>query len=228
MDHRLIGKRIFLIEDDLMLGESLTEILQAQGAEVDWHKNAERAICTLEAAEYDLLILDIGLPKISGFEILKQLRHLNYNVPVLILSARDLLQDRVQGLDLGADDYVLKPFDLPELLARIRMLIRRRSGRSRPKITVHTVTLDPDSHQVFYLDRAINLSRQEYRLLQLLMENAGHVLTRDRLESTLLDKHELESNALEVHIHHLRKKLFPQFIRTIRGVGYLIQTDHSS
>ncbi|WP_406741479.1 winged helix-turn-helix domain-containing protein [Acinetobacter haemolyticus] len=136
-----------------------------------------------------------------------------------------MIQDRVFGLDLGADDYVLKPFDLSELLARVRVLIRRRCGRAQTKIKIGEVCLDPSSHQVFYLNQKISLSRQEYRLLKLLMEHIGQVITRDRLETALLDKDELESNALEVHIHHLRKKLFPEFIRTIRGVGYLVQVE---
>ena len=147
------------------------------------------------------------------------------DLPVLILSARDMIQDRVYGLDLGADDYVLKPFDLSELLARVRVLIRRRCGRAQSKIKVGEVCLDPNAHQVFYLGQLVNLSRQEYRLLKLLMENIGGVITRDRLETALLDKEELESNALEVHIHHLRKKIFPEFIRTIRGVGYIVQVE---
>ena len=217
--------KIFLVEDDLMLGESLSEILQAQGAEVNWHKNAERVMSCLQTSSYDLMILDIGLPKISGFELLAQLREMQQDFPVLILSARDMIQDRVYGLDLGADDYVLKPFDLSELLARVRVLIRRRCGRAQSKIKVGEVCLDPNAHQVFYLGQLVNLSRQEYRLLKLLMENIGGVITRDRLETALLDKEELESNALEVHIHHLRKKIFPEFIRTIRGVGYIVQVE---
>jgi two-component system OmpR family response regulator/two-component system response regulator QseB len=208
-----------------MLGESLSEILQAQGAEVNWHKNAERVMSCLQTSSYDLMILDIGLPKISGFELLAQLREMQQDLPVLILSARDMIQDRVYGLDLGADDYVLKPFDLSELLARVRVLIRRRCGRAQSKIKVGEVCLDPNAHQVFYLGQLVNLSRQEYRLLKLLMENIGGVITRDRLEIALLDKEELESNALEVHIHHLRKKIFPEFIRTIRGVGYIVQVE---
>ena len=213
MDYRLSGQRIFLVEDDLMLGESLSEILQAQGAEVNWHKNAERVMSCLQTSSYDLMILDIGLPEMQQ------------DLPVLILSARDMIQDRVYGLDLGADDYVLKPFDLSELLARVRVLIRRRCGRAQSKIKVGEVCLDPNAHQVFYLGQLVNLSRQEYRLLKLLMENIGGVITRDRLEIALLDKEELESNALEVHIHHLRKKIFPEFIRTIRGVGYIVQVE---
>jgi len=207
MDYRLSGQRIFLVEDDLMLGESLSEILQAQGAEVNWHKNAERVMSCLQTSSYDLMILDIGLPKISGFELLAQLREMQQDLPVLILSARDMIQD------------------LSELLARVRVLIRRRCGRAQSKIKVGEVCLDPNAHQVFYLGQLVNLSRQEYRLLKLLMENIGGVITRDRLEIALLDKEELESNALEVHIHHLRKKIFPEFIRTIRGVGYIVQVE---
>ena len=223
MDRELAGQRIFLVEDDLMLGESLSEILDELGAEVNWHKSAEKVCALLQQQAYQLLILDIGLPKISGFELLQQLRAAGLVLPVLILSARDQIQDRVHGLDLGADDYVLKPFHLDELLARIRAMLRRGQGRAQRTLNVADVCLDPSAHCVRYLGQLVNVSRQEYRILKLLMEHAEQVITRDRLEAVLLDSEELESNALEVHIHHLRKKLFPQLIRTVRGVGYMVQ-----
>lgn len=224
MDRGLIGQRLLLVEDDLMLGESLTDVLLAHGAQVDWHKDGEHIRKALQHTAYDVLILDIGLPYVSGFDVLSRLRESGCDLPVLILSARDQVQDRVKGLNLGADDYLLKPFDLSELLARIRALGRRRQGRAQPKIDVKGVSLDPMSHQVWYQQQLINLSRQEFRLLQLLMEHADQVMTRDRLESALLDADSIESNTLEVHIHHLRKKLFPELIRTLRGVGYMVQS----
>jgi DNA-binding response OmpR family regulator len=225
MDRGLMGQRILLVEDDLMLGESLQEVLMVHGALVDWHKDGERVRQTLQQQQHDVLILDVGLPRLSGFEVLSRLRESGYDVPVLMLTARDQLQDRVMGLDLGADDYVLKPFDLAELLARLRAVVRRRQGRAQPKIQVGEVSLDPMSHQVTYQSQLVALSRQEFRLLQLLMEHTDQVMTRDRLESALLDADsEVESNTLEVHIHHLRKKLYPQFIRTLRGVGYMVQS----
>jgi DNA-binding response OmpR family regulator len=224
MDRGLMGQRILLVEDDLMLGESLQEVLMAHGAQVDWHKDGERVRQTLQQQQHDVLILDVGLPRLSGFEVLSRLRSTGCDVPVLMLTARDQVQDRVMGLDLGADDYVLKPFDLAELLARLRAVIRRRQGRAQPKIQIGEVSLDPISHQISYQSQPVVLSRQEFRLLQLLMEHADQVMTRDRLESSLLDADsEVESNTLEVHIHHLRKKLYPQFIRTLRGVGYMVQ-----
>lgn len=225
MDRGLMGQRILLVEDDLMLGESLQEVLMVHGAQVDWHKDGERVRQTLQQQQHDVLILDVGLPRLSGFEVLSRLRSTGCDVPVLMLTARDQVQDRVMGLDLGADDYVLKPFDLAELLARLRAVIRRRQGRAQPKIQIGEVSLDPISHQVSYQSQPVVLSRQEFRLLQLLMEHADQVMTRDRLESSLLDADsEVESNTLEVHIHHLRKKLYPQLIRTLRGVGYMVQT----
>ncbi|MEC7119867.1 MAG: response regulator transcription factor, partial [Pseudomonadota bacterium] len=205
MDRRLIGQRILLIEDDLMLGESLHEVLLQHGALADWHKDGERLRHSLRQHAYDLLILDVGLPKLSGFELLKIIRNEQFDIPVLMLTARDQLSDRIRGLDLGADDYVLKPFDLGELLARLCALIRRGQGRAQPKLSLGALSLDPVSHRVEYQQQGLHLSKQEFRLLHVLLEHAGQVMTRDRLEQVLLsDGIEIESNSLEVHIHHLR------------------------
>lgn len=223
MDRRLIGQRILLIEDDLMLGESLHEVLLQHGALADWHKDGERLRHSLRQHAYDLLILDVGLPKLSGFELLQLIRNEQFDIPVLMLTARDQLSDRIRGLDLGADDYVLKPFDLGELLARLCALIRRGQGRAQPKLTLGALSLDPVSHQVEYQQHVVHLSKQEFRLLHVLLEHVGQVMTRDRLEQVLLsDGIEIESNSLEVHIHHLRKKTDPKLIRTLRGVGYML------
>ncbi|MFZ3192863.1 MAG: response regulator transcription factor [Moraxellaceae bacterium] len=223
MDRRLIGQRILLVEDDLMLGESLHEVLLQQGALADWHKDGERLRHSLRQHAYDVLILDVGLPKLSGFELLQLIRNEQFDIPVLMLTARDQLSDRIRGLDLGADDYVLKPFDLGELLARLCALIRRGQGRSQPKLTLGALSLDPVSHQVEYQQQIVHLSKQEFRLLHVLLEHVGQVMTRDHLEQVLLsDGIEIESNSLEVHIHHLRKKTDPKLIRTLRGVGYML------
>ncbi|MEY2863725.1 MAG: hypothetical protein RLY58_1432 [Pseudomonadota bacterium] len=223
MDRGLIGQRILLIEDDRMLGESLHEVLLQHGAVADWYTDGDHLRQQLRQQPYDALILDVGLPRISGFELLHRLRQDHIDLPVLMLTARDQLSDRVRGLDLGADDYVLKPFDLDELLARLRALIRRGQGRAQPLLTLGELTLDPIAYQVSYQQQPIHLSKQEFRLLHVLLEHVGQVMTRDRLEQVLLsDGVEIESNSLEVHIHHLRKKLYPQLIRTLRGVGYLL------
>lgn len=224
MDFGLSGLRILWVEDDLMLGETLQQVLQQQQAHVDWHKDGERLRQRLQQHDYDLIILDVGLPHTSGFQVLARLRQDGHTVPVMMLTARDQVSDRVYGLDLGADDYMVKPFDLNELLARIRALVRRSQGRASPMLQVAEVCLDAAAHQVFYQQQRVPISRQEFRILQLLMENADRVITRDRLENLLFEiSPSIESNSLEVHIHHLRKKIYPQFITTLRGVGYMVR-----
>lgn len=224
MDFGLSGLRILWVEDDLMLGETLQQVLQQQQAHVDWHKDGERLRQRLQQHDYDLIILDVGLPHTSGFQVLARLRQDGHTVPVMMLTARDQVSDRVYGLDLGADDYMVKPFDLNELLARIRALVRRSQGRASPMLQVAEVSLDAAAHQVFYQQQRVPISRQEFRILQLLMENADRVITRDRLENLLFEiSPSIESNSLEVHIHHLRKKIYPQFITTLRGVGYMVR-----
>lgn len=224
--------RLLLAEDDIMLGEALQEALMKQGFVVDWMKDGHSALHALQSEHFDLAILDLGLPRRDGMEVLTELRKNGSDLPVLILTARDALASRVAGLDAGADDYLLKPFDMAELSARLRALLRRRSGRAQTRLVHGDIELDPASQQVNWKGQLVPLPRREYMLLKELLEHAGEVLTRDRLESSLYGwMDEVESNSLEVHVHHLRKKFYPELIRTLRGVGYTIpkaneETDH--
>lgn len=224
--------RLLLAEDDIMLGEALQEALMKQGFVVDWMKDGHSALHALQSEHFDLAILDLGLPRRDGMEVLTELRKNGSDLPVLILTARDALASRVAGLDAGADDYLLKPFDMAELSARLRALLRRRSGRAQTRLVHGDIELDPASQQVNWKGQLVPLPRREYMLLKELLEHAGEVLTRDRLESSLYGwMDEVESNSLEVHVHHLRKKFYPELIRTLRGVGYIIpkaneETDH--
>ncbi len=215
--------RLLLAEDDIMLGEALQEALMKQGFVVDWMKDGHSALQALQSEHFDLAILDLGLPRRDGMTVLADLRKQGSELPVLILTARDALSSRVAGLDAGADDYLLKPFDMAELSARLRALLRRRSGRAQPRLVHGEIELDPASQQVTWKGQPVTLARREYMLLKELLEHAGEVLTRERLESALYGwMDEVESNSLEVHVHHLRKKFHPELIRTLRGVGYTI------
>lgn len=215
--------RLLLAEDDIMLGEALQEALMKQGFVVDWMKDGHSALQALQSEHFDLAILDLGLPRRDGMAVLAELRKQGSDLPVLILTARDALPSRVAGLDAGADDYLLKPFDMAELSARLRALLRRRSGRAQSRLVHGDIELDPASQQVTWKGQPVTLARREYMLLKELLEHAGEVLTRDRLESALYGwMDEVESNSLEVHVHHLRKKFHPELIRTLRGVGYTI------
>lgn len=215
--------RLLVVEDDEVIGNGIQSGLTQSGYAVDWAKDGHAAELFLQSQDYDSVILDLGLPKKSGMEVLKGLRAQGRDTPVLILTARDSASDKVQGLDSGADDYIVKPFDLDELAARIRALTRRRSGRSESVIKHKHITVDPASFTVTRDGAAVDLSPKEFALLQMLLENVGRVMSRQRLEESLYSwKDEVESNAVEVHIHHLRKKLGSDLIRTIRGIGYVI------
>lgn len=215
--------RILLAEDDLQLGDGLTVGLRQSGFAVDWVRDGEMADLALSTETFDLLVLDLGLPKLAGMEVLKRLRSRSQMLPVLILTARDATGDKVLGLDAGADDYLVKPIDLDELAARIRALTRRTAGRAAPLLIHGELTVDPAAHAVTLAGQAVELSSREFSLLQMLLENTGRVLSRSQLEQSIYGWHdEPESNALEVHIHHLRKKLGSSLIRTLRGVGYTI------
>mgnify|MGYP001627400424 CR=1 FL=1 len=215
--------RLLLAEDDIMLGEALQESLMAEGFVVDWMKDGQSALTAARDGGYDLLILDLGLPRRDGMSVLGQLRRDGNELPVLILTARDALEDRVAGLDAGADDYLLKPFERAELAARLRALLRRRSGRARPELRHGDIVLDPAAQQVTQAGVPVNLPRREFMLLRELLEHEGEVLTRERLEAALYGwMDEVESNSLEVHVHHLRRKFGSDLIRTLRGVGYMI------
>jgi DNA-binding response OmpR family regulator len=216
--------RILLIEDDTLLGDGVRAGLSQAGYAVDWARDGLEARFALKTESYALMVLDLGLPKLSGLELLLELRRRNDPLPVLILTARDTVTDRVHGLDAGADDYLVKPFDLDELLARIRALVRRSFGRAAPVIRHGDLELDPAAHTVTRGGQPVELSGRELAILTLLLENAGRVLSRAQLEQGLYgwEDEGVESNAIEVHIHHLRRKLGPELIRTIRGVGYLV------
>ena len=215
--------RILLVEDDRMLGAGLQVGLRQQGWAVDWTRDGELADEALRGEPYDLVLLDLGLPKKGGLEVLAGLRARKNAVPVLILTAQDAVGDRVAGLDAGADDYLVKPFDLDELAARIRALHRRSGGRAEPRLGVGGLTLDPAAHEVTLDGTRVTLSAREFALLQALLERPGRPLSRAQLEERLYGwGEEVESNAVEVHVHALRKKLGAHWIRTLRGVGYMV------
>lgn len=218
--------RVLLIEDDKLLGDGIQVGLTQAGFAVDWVQDGAAGEVALATEPYAATVLDLGLPKLSGMELLRRLRAAGNAVPVLILTARDAIEDRVQGLDSGADDYLVKPFDLNELAARLRALIRRQQGSAAPLLVCNQLQLDAAAHRVQYRGQPIDMSAKEFALLQELMQNAGRVLSREQLEQRLYPwGEEVESNAIEVHIHHLRRKLAPELIRTIRGVGYLLPKD---
>ncbi|KFE44790.1 MULTISPECIES: response regulator [Pseudomonas] len=216
--------RLLLIEDDVALGEGIQQALSREGYTVDWIKDGSSALHALLSESFDLAILDVGLPTLSGFEVLRRLRHSGSTLPVMILTARDATEDRIIGLDIGADDYLVKPFDVSELKARLRALLRRSAGRAKVLIEHNGIRLDPSTQQVSYHDAAVALTPKEYQLLYELLSPPGRVMTRERLMQLLYGwNEEAESNTLEVHIHHLRKKFSSTLIRTIRGVGYLVE-----
>ncbi len=213
--------RLLLVEDDPVLGDGLKTGLSQAGFTVDWAQDGAAADAALDCEQFALAILDLGLPRLEGLEVLRRLRRRGQTLPVLILTARDSTGEKVAGLDAGADDYLIKPIDLDELAARIRALLRRAGGRAAPVLEVGPLRLDPASHQVELEGLPVNLSTREFSILQLLVENAGRVISRSQLEAALYGWGDsLESNAVEVHIHHLRKKLGSDSIRTLRGVGY--------
>jgi two-component system OmpR family response regulator/two-component system response regulator QseB len=215
--------RVLLVEDDPLLGDGLRRGLEQAGFAVDWVRDGAQALEALEAAPYAAVVLDLGLPALSGLMVLRRLRAGGRRVPVLILTARDAVDDRVTGLDAGADDYVVKPVELAELAARLRALIRRASGEAGPALRRGALELDPAERRVVFRGHAVELSAREFALLHALMLNAGRVLSREQLEERLYPwGREIESNAVEVHIHHLRRKLAPDVVRTVRGVGYLM------
>lgn len=217
--------RILLVEDDELLGDGIEAGLKQYNYTVDWVKDGKAAFQAITSEEFGAIILDLGLPKMAGIDVLKNIRHKNINVPVIILTARDEITDRVKGLDCGADDYLIKPFNLDELCARLRALQRRGSERAKPTITFEDITLDPAARKVFKKNQKVELSRREFVLLHMLLDNVGRVLSREFLTQHLYGWGiDVDSNALEVHIHNLRKKFGNDFIKTIRGVGYIIET----
>jgi len=213
--------KLLLAEDDPMVGAGMQQGLRLAGHTVDWVRDGEAASLALETGDYALLLLDLGLPRQDGLDVLRELRAKDNPLPVLIVTARDAVADRIAGLDLGADDYLIKPFDLDELLARVRALLRRRSGRARPEMRVAGLVLDPVAREVRLDGQRIALSSREYTLLECLMDTPGAVLSREQLEERLYGwNEEIASNAVEVHLHKLRRKLGADWIRNVRGVGY--------
>jgi two-component system response regulator QseB len=214
--------RLLLVEDDAMLGESVRRGLRQQGHAVDWVRDGEAADLAAASEPYDVVLLDLGLPRRGGLDVLRSLRRRGDRTPVLILTAQDAVADRVSGLDAGADDYLVKPFDLDELSARLRALHRRSGGRAAPVLENGGLVLDPAAHEVLLEGVPVALSPREFTLLQLLLEHPGRPVSRARLEESLYGwGEEVESNAIEVHIHALRRKLGAESIKTLRGVGYM-------
>ena len=215
--------RILLAEDDPLLGDGLRAGLRQLGFQVDWVQDGLAAERELSSGDYAAAVLDLGLPLKDGLAVLSALRQRKIATPILVLTARDAVPDRIRGLDLGADDYVVKPVDLHELGARLRSLVRRAHGQAQDALRWGAVLLEPAARQVSLNGAAVTLSTREFDLLQVLMLNAGRVLSREQLEQQLYSwGHEVESNAIEVHIHHLRRKLQPELIQTLRGVGYTV------
>jgi two-component system, OmpR family, response regulator QseB len=215
--------RILLVEDDRMIAEGVRKALRSDGFAVDWVQDGEAALTAVGGEPYDLMLLDLGLPKRDGLDVLKSLRARGNKVPVLVVTARDAVADRVKGLDAGADDYLVKPFDLDELGARMRALIRRHAGRGESLVRHGTLTLDPVHHQVTLADTPIALSAREFALLEALMARPGAVLSKSQLEEKIYGwGEEIGSNTVEVYIHSLRKKLGADLIRNVRGLGYMV------
>jgi len=215
--------RLLLVEDDPMIGESLEEGLRGERYAVDWARDGRSAELALDGGSYDLVLLDLGLPGKQGLEVLAGYRKRGGEAPVLIITARDATRDRVAGLDAGADDYLVKPFDLDELYARVRALLRRGAGRTSPELSFCGLTLNPATHEATLEGSPLSLSAREFALLRALMERPGEVVSRPALEDKLYGwNEEVESNTIEVHIHSLRKKLGAGFIKNVRGVGYKV------
>ncbi len=213
--------RILLVEDDPLLGDGIRAGLSLAGYAADWVRSGEQALAALASHQYDACVLDLGLPGKDGIAVLQEMRRRGDRSPVLVLTARDTQADKIGGLDAGADDYLTKPFDLAELQARIRALLRRAGGQTQPLLTHRAVALDPASKRVTCAGQDVALSAREFALLQELMRHPQHIRSRSQLEESLYAwGEEIGSNTVEVYIHHLRKKLGADFIRTVRGLGY--------
>lgn len=215
--------RLLLVEDDPMIGEALLDALRAEHYAVDWVRDGVMADAALRSESYDLVLLDLGLPRCGGLDVLRALRKRRATVPVLIATARDAIGDRIAGLDAGADDYVVKPFDVDELLARIRALIRRSAGRAEPVFSHKGVTLNPATREAAVGNAPVALSAREWAVLEPMLQRPGVVFSRTQLEQKLYGwKDDISSNAVEVYVHGLRKKLGSDLIETVRGLGYLV------
>jgi two-component system response regulator QseB len=215
--------KILLAEDDPLIGTSVEQALRMESYAVDWVRDGLAAELALDSGTYALLLLDLGLPRQDGLALLRKQRQKNNMIPVLIITARDAVQDRVAGLNLGADDYLVKPFDLHELIARVRALIRRHAGRAQPEMVLGTLKVNQLTHEVTLDGKPLALSHREFTLLECLMETPGTVLSKEQLEERIYGwEEEVSSNAIEVHLHNLRRKLGSDWIRNVRGVGYKV------
>ena len=215
--------RLLLVEDDAMIGEAVLQVLRGQHYAVDWVRDGGMADQALRGAQYDLVLLDLGLPKRDGLDVLRALRSRHNLVPVLIATARDSVADRIAGLDAGADDYVVKPYDTDELLARVRALLRRSAGRAEPAFEHKGISLNPATREATVHGQPVSLSAREWAVLEPLLARPGVLLSRAQLEEKLFSwKDDVSSNAVEVYIHGVRKKLGNDVIQTVRGLGYLV------
>ena len=214
--------RLLLVEDDAMIGNAVQKGLRGEGFAVDWVRDGRAAELALDTGVYEVLLLDLGLPRKDGLEVLRDLRRKGSALPTLVLTARDAVDDRVKGLDSGADDYLVKPFELKEVAARVRALLRRRSGRGTPEMEHGALRLNPVSREVSWRGTPLAVSPREFALLAALLETPGAVLSREQLEERLYGWEEVESNAVEVHIHNLRRKPGADAVRNVRGVGWKI------
>jgi two-component system OmpR family response regulator len=215
--------RILLVEDDAMIGRAVLDLLRSENYAVDWVRDGAAADAALQSERYDLVVLDLGLPRADGLQVLRALRSRRDSVPVLVATARDAVGDRVAGLDAGADDYIVKPYDTDELLARVRALLRRSAGRAEPLISHKGVELNPATKQASLNGQPLALSAREWVVLEPMLQRPGVVFSRVQLEEKLYGwKDEVSSNAVEVYVHGLRKKLGADFIKTVRGLGYVV------
>jgi two-component system, OmpR family, response regulator QseB len=213
--------RVLIVEDDPMIGQALATGLAQSGHAADWVRDGEAAELAMANGVYDVALLDLGLPRKDGLEVLKALRRAKVDLPVLVISARESPAERVLGLDTGADDYLTKPFELDEVLARMRAVLRRHAGRGSPEVSYGALTIDPVKRAVYFRGVEVALSTREFVLLEALMKNPGALVSRERLVDAVYGwDAEVESNAIEVHLHHLRRKLSPELILNVRGAGY--------
>jgi two-component system OmpR family response regulator/two-component system response regulator QseB len=215
--------RVLVVEDDPLLGRGVQAGLEQAGFAADWVRDGVAADASVTGTQYAAMVLDLGLPRLAGLDLLRRMRSRGDRTPVLVLTAQDALEDRVKGLDAGADDYMVKPFQFEELAARLRALVRRAHGEAAPVLQAAGVSLDPGRRSVAWQGHEVELPAREFDVLHELMLNAGRVLSREHLQERVYRwGEEVGSNAIDVHIHHLRRKLAPELIRTIRGVGYLM------
>jgi two-component system OmpR family response regulator len=215
--------RILLVEDDWMIGEAVRDALKDASCAVDWVRDGQQALTAIKAHTYEAVLLDLGLPKVDGLNVLNSIREGDTGVPVIVITARDAVADRIYGLDSGADDYVLKPFEMTELMARLRAIVRRRAGASAPVMSNGTISLDPATHEARSTGAPVRLSGREFALFQALMMRPGAILSRSELEDRIYGwNEEVESNAIEFLIHSLRRKLGSDAIKNVRGVGWMV------